>query len=45
MALKVVNTHYKLFFMNSTKKNWKKIRWHKCNTFKKAKGNYSIYNF
>ena len=34
MALKVVNTGYNIFFNNSTKKMWKKIRWDKYNRLK-----------
>ena len=37
MALKVVNTVYNIFFNNSTKKMWKKIRWDKSNRLKKVK--------
>ena len=37
MALKVVNTDYNIFFNNSTKKMWKKIRWDKYNRFKNVK--------
>ena len=31
MTLKVINTGYNIFFNNSTKKMWKKIRWYEYN--------------
>ena len=43
MALKVVNTHYYIFFNNSTKKMWKKIRWDKYNRFKKVKSQVKLH--
>ena len=44
MALKVGNTGYYIFFNNSTKKMWKKIRWDKYNRFKKVKSEVALNN-
>ena len=44
MALKVVNTNYYIFFNNSTKKMWKKIRWDKYNRLKKVKSEVALNN-
>ena len=34
---------YSLFFNNSTKKMWKKIRWDKYNRFKKVKSQVKLH--
>ena len=44
MALKVVKTVYNIFFNNSTKKMWKKIKWDKYNRFKKVKSEVALNN-